>query len=109
MHDFLLPPGIKWLRVERQRHACNFIKIETLAQVFSYEFCEISNNIFSYRTSRVAASALRDVPLGFYKYGQNSGKILVSVNFLVKLLVHSLNFFRGILTIVPEKPYCKRT
>ena len=26
--------------------ACNFIKIETLAQVFSCEFCEISNNTF---------------------------------------------------------------
>ena len=24
--------------------ACNFIKKETLAQVFSYEFCEISKN-----------------------------------------------------------------
>ena len=26
--------------------ACNFIKKETLVQVFSCEFCEISNNIF---------------------------------------------------------------
>ena len=26
--------------------ACNFIKNETLAQVFSCEFCEISNNVF---------------------------------------------------------------
>ena len=26
--------------------ACNFIEKETLAQVFSSEFCEISNNIF---------------------------------------------------------------
>ena len=34
-----------------------FIKIETLAQVFSYEFCEISTNPFSYRTPPVAASA----------------------------------------------------
>ena len=30
--------------------ACNFIRIETLAQVFSFEFCEISKNTFSYRT-----------------------------------------------------------
>ena len=36
--------------------ACNFIKKETLAQVFSCEFCEISKNIFSYRTSLVSAS-----------------------------------------------------
>ena len=30
---------------------------ETLAQVFSCEFCEISNNTFFYRTPLVAASA----------------------------------------------------
>ena len=29
--------------------ACNFIKIETLVQVFSFEFCETSKNSFSYR------------------------------------------------------------
>ena len=28
------------------RKACNFIKNETLAQVFSCEFCEISKNTF---------------------------------------------------------------
>ena len=32
------------------------IKKETLAQVFSCEFCKISNNTFSYRISLVAAS-----------------------------------------------------
>ena len=36
--------------------ACNFIKKETLAQVFSCGFCEISKNTFSYRTSPVAVS-----------------------------------------------------
>ena len=36
--------------------ACNCIKIETLALVFSYEFCEICENTFSYRTPPVAAS-----------------------------------------------------
>ena len=41
-----------------QKQACNFIKEETLAQVFSCEFCEISNNIFPYRTPLVAASVL---------------------------------------------------
>ena len=30
--------------------ACNFIKKETLAQVFSCEFCQISKNTFTYRT-----------------------------------------------------------
>ena len=41
--------------------ACNFIKKETLAQVFSCEFYEISNNTFFYRTPPVAASFLRRV------------------------------------------------
>ena len=36
--------------------ACNFIKKETLAKVFSCEFCEISKNNFPYRTPLVAAS-----------------------------------------------------
>ena len=35
---------------------CNFIKKETLAQLFSDEFSEISENTFSYRTPLVAAS-----------------------------------------------------
>ena len=33
-------------------YACSFIKKETLAQLFSCEFCEISKNTFSYRTPR---------------------------------------------------------
>ena len=37
--------------------AGNFIKIETLVQVFSCEFCEICKNTFSYRLPPVAASA----------------------------------------------------
>ena len=36
--------------------ACNLIKKETLAQVLSCEFCEISKNMFFYRTPPVAAS-----------------------------------------------------
>ena len=38
--------------------ACNFIKKEPLAQVFFSEFCEISKNIFFYRTPPVAASKI---------------------------------------------------
>ena len=36
-----------------------FIKKETLAQLFSCGFCEISKNIFFYRTPQVAASDVR--------------------------------------------------
>ena len=39
--------------------ACNFIKKETLAQVFSCEFCKISKNAFYYRTPRMAASSIK--------------------------------------------------
>ena len=35
--------------------ACNFIKKETLAQVFSCELCEIFRNTFSHRTPVVAS------------------------------------------------------
>ena len=38
--------------------ACNFVKRETLAQVFFCEFCEISKNTFLHRTPLVAASGL---------------------------------------------------
>ena len=37
-----------------QAEACDFIKKETLAQMFSCEFCEISKNTFSLRTPSVA-------------------------------------------------------
>ena len=36
--------------------ACNFIKNETLAQVFPCEFCEVSKNTFLHRTTLAAAS-----------------------------------------------------
>ena len=39
-----------------KKEACNFIKKETLAQVFSCEFSEISKNTFFYRAPLVAAS-----------------------------------------------------
>ena len=42
--------------IKLQVEACNFIKKETLTQVFSCEFCEIFKNTFSYRTPSVAVS-----------------------------------------------------
>ena len=42
--------------IKLQAEPYSFIKKETLAQVFSCEFCEISKNTFSYRTPPVAAS-----------------------------------------------------
>ena len=43
----------------RVSQTCNFIKKETLTQALSCEFCEISNNTFSYWTPPVAASTCR--------------------------------------------------
>ena len=45
--------------IKLQASVCNFIIKEALAQVFSCEFCEISQNIFSHRTAPVAASVFR--------------------------------------------------
>ena len=42
-----------------EKHLCQilfFSKVETLAQVFSCEFCEVSKNTWSFRTHSVAAS-----------------------------------------------------
>ena len=42
----------------RRGLVCNFIKKETLAQVFSCEFCKISKYTYFHRTPLVAASEL---------------------------------------------------
>ena len=47
--------------------ACNFIKKETLAWLFSCEFCEISKKTFFYGTLLVAASELKTLR---YNYEQ---------------------------------------
>ena len=49
--------------IKKQVLTLNFIKKETLAQVFPCEFWEISKNTFFYRTPLVAAS----VSKGFIK------------------------------------------
>ena len=48
-------PASQWTGFYMIRPA-TLLKKETLAQVFSCEFCEISKNSFSYRTPLVAAS-----------------------------------------------------
>ena len=42
--------------IKLQASACNFIKKETLTQVFSCKFCKISKKTFGYRAPPVAAS-----------------------------------------------------
>ena len=53
---------------------------EALAQVFSCDFCQISKNAFSYRTSPVAASAKRNVWHATLLI-QDATKISVGTNF----------------------------
>ena len=48
--------------------ACNFIKKETLAQMFSCEFCKISKNTFFYRTPSIATSEASYFYLSFLPY-----------------------------------------
>ena len=50
-----------------------FIKRETLAQVFSCEFCEVFKNIYFYRTPLVAASGFTVICLIF----RNFRKVLI--------------------------------
>ena len=46
--------------IKLQPQASNFIKIESLVEVLSCEFCKISKNTFSYRTPLVAVSVSLD-------------------------------------------------
>ena len=57
-HPVLLVQKIEKIenKIHRKTQACNFIKKETMAQVFSSEVCEISNTTVSYRTPLVADS-----------------------------------------------------
>ena len=50
--------------IKLQAWALQLYKRETLAQVFSFEFCEISKKTFFYRTALVAASII-DSSLSF--------------------------------------------
>ena len=67
---------------------CNFIKKETVAQVFFRELCEICKSTFFYRTPPVAASGLLWL-----------GKVYLSVFIQTKLLVFA-EFFHDILQLL---------
>ena len=53
-----VPKGLHNTFWATTKKVCNFIKKETLAQTFSYEFCKIAMNTFFNRTTLVAASVL---------------------------------------------------
>ena len=59
-------------QLSRVVQACNVIKKETLAQVLSYEICQIYKNTFSYRVLVVAASVLRQFSFLFSRWRLSS-------------------------------------
>ena len=79
--------------------ACNFIEKESVAQMFSYEFCEISNNTSLHRTPLVAASELFSkivVPSKYYKsYHMRISQLIYtykSISFAIFLTYLKNNF-----------------
>ena len=64
---------------------CNFIKNETLAQVFSSEFCKISKNTFFYRALLVAASIICGV-VSLQKIWTWSPRCLPSRYFVISVI-----------------------
>ena len=72
------------------------IKKETLAQVFSCEFCLISKDTFSYRTPPVAASAITTNNITTTQLdvleALNSSNILNAFNLTLTQLQHSVQF-----------------
>ena len=69
-----------WLEMVKQSlhldipSACNFIKKEALAQMFSCEFCKNFKNRFSYRTPPLAATVALLLPINAVKEFTHSGK-----------------------------------
>ena len=68
--------------LQKQPQACNFIKKETLAQMFSSEFCEISENTFF--TEHLWTTASLNTPLIIFLSLSN----LKNVHILVQLYFH---------------------
>ena len=59
--------------IKLRTQACNFIKKDTLAQVFSCEFCEIFKDSYFYRSPPVAAS---ETAISWSRYCNNLNRDL---------------------------------
>ena len=78
----------EFLKISQNSQTCNFITKETLAQVFSSEFCEISKNTFSYRTPLVAVSEANN----FNKYFSTiTLDIHSSIRYIKRLLLSNID------------------
>ena len=63
--------------------ACNYIKKETLAQVFACEFCEIFNNFFFKKTPLSAASGITWMIMDYFSMNQKLFTFIVFSNWLL--------------------------
>ena len=81
------------LLTKLQDEACNFIKKETLAQVFSREFCENSENTFFTEHLRATVSGYtqKEIPKLFWKVLQFCSKTC-ALDFLFNLQPTAFNF-----------------
>ena len=71
--------------LKKRLQVCNFIKKETLAQVFSYEFCEISENNFVAEHLWATASAFFQNNNIYYIFN-----IYLNLKFLVPVRFNTL-------------------
>ena len=78
---------------------CNFIEKESVAQVFSCEFCKISKNTFFYQTPPVAASPL-DI-------GKNS--LFSQLHFFTRDVDQYKNMSLSQLYQLPRTPFSQST
>ena len=70
---------------------CSFIKIETLAQVFFHEFCEISKNTFFAEHVWATASKYKEI---FYAFGLKN-KIFAEIKLQVFAISRIENYYIG--------------
>ena len=66
-------------KLQAEAEACNFIEKETVAHMFSCEFCKFSKNTFLYRTPPVAASIFIT-----YRYYSAQKKLWVSLESILR-------------------------
>ena len=86
-----------------QPEACNFIEKETLAQVFSCEFCKTSTNNISYKTPPVTASVLSQLALVVRKYLRIQCKVISLENKINYFLLTTWNHLKICNTILSRR------
>ena len=93
------PVSESFFLIRLQAQACNFIKKETQAQVFSCEFCEIFKNSLFYRTPPVAASNFSQLILSIFLFPQHFSQCILPggkkfSQLIVSIFIFSQYFFQ---------------